>query len=68
MSKRIKAEKYKKLVEKVLKGKKHKTKLFNQCSYCGRRRGYIRQFGLCRICFRRFAHEGKIPGVTKSSW
>ena len=40
----------------------------NRCKLCGRPRGYIRMFGLCRICFRRLALEGQIPGVTKSSW
>ena len=40
----------------------------NRCRRCGRPRGYIRRFGLCRICFRELALEGKIPGVTKSSW
>ncbi len=67
-NKRIKKVKHQKLVEKIQKGKKHKTKYFNQCSRCGRRRGYIRQFGLCRICFRELAHKGEVPGVTKSSW
>ncbi len=40
----------------------------NRCYRCGRPRGYIRRFGLCRICFRELALQGKIPGVTKSSW
>jgi small subunit ribosomal protein S14 len=40
----------------------------NRCKICGRPRGYIRRFGLCRICFRDLALRGKIPGVTKSSW
>jgi small subunit ribosomal protein S14 len=40
----------------------------NRCKLCGRPRGYIRMFALCRICFRRLALEGQIPGVTKSSW
>jgi small subunit ribosomal protein S14 len=40
----------------------------NRCTRCGRPRGYIRRFGLCRICFRELALEGKIPGVVKSSW
>ena len=40
----------------------------NRCNHCGRPRGYMRRFGLCRICFREFALQGKIPGVTKSSW
>jgi len=40
----------------------------NRCFRCGRPRGYMRRFGLCRICFRELALQGKIPGVTKSSW
>ncbi len=40
----------------------------NRCRICGRPRGYIRRFGLCRICFRELALQGQIPGVTKSSW
>lgn len=40
----------------------------NRCKVCGRPRGYIRKFGLCRICFRELASNGKLPGVTKSSW
>ena len=40
----------------------------NRCQRCGRPRGYIRRFGLCRICFRELALAGKIPGVVKSSW
>ena len=40
----------------------------NRCQRCGRPRGYMRRFGLCRICFRELALEGKIPGVVKSSW
>lgn len=40
----------------------------NRCRLCGRPRGYIRKFGLCRLCFRKSAHLGLLPGVTKSSW
>ena len=40
----------------------------NRCERCGRPRGYMRRFGLCRICFRELALQGKIPGVMKSSW
>ncbi|MBI2848289.1 MAG: type Z 30S ribosomal protein S14 [Chloroflexi bacterium] len=40
----------------------------NRCYQCGRPRGYIRLFGLCRICFRRLALIGQIPGVRKASW
>lgn len=40
----------------------------NRCKLCGRQRGYLRQFGVCRICFRELALEGKIPGIRKASW
>ncbi len=47
---------------------KYKTRFHNRCRLCGRPRGYMRQFGMCRICFRNLAAEGRLPGVTKSSW
>lgn len=40
----------------------------NRCQRCGRARGFLRKFKLCRICFRNLALEGQLPGVTKSSW
>jgi len=40
----------------------------NRCRLCGRSRGYMRKFGLCRLCFREFAHKGEIPGIRKASW
>ncbi len=40
----------------------------HRCSVCGRPRGYMRRFALCRICFRERANQGLLPGVTKSSW
>jgi small subunit ribosomal protein S14 len=40
----------------------------NRCFRCGRPRGFIRKFKLCRICFRQLALAGEIPGVTKASW
>jgi len=40
----------------------------NRCQLCGRPRGYMRRFGLCRICFRELAVTGQVPGVRKSSW
>jgi small subunit ribosomal protein S14 len=48
--------------------RKYPNRVRNRCKKCGRPRGYIRRFGLCRICFRELALEGKIPGVAKSSW
>jgi small subunit ribosomal protein S14 len=47
---------------------KFPTRATNRCFKCGRKRGYMRDFDLCRICFRELANEGKIPGITKSSW
>ena len=44
------------------------ARVHNRCLRCGRGRGYLRKFALCRICFRDLALEGHIPGVTKSSW
>jgi len=48
--------------------RKHKTRVRNRCRLCGRPQGYIRRFQLCRICFRKLALRGEIPGVAKSSW
>ncbi|UYN89803.1 MAG: type Z 30S ribosomal protein S14 [Anaerolineales bacterium] len=48
--------------------RKFANQVRNRCKVCGRPRGYMRRFGLCRICFRQFALEGKIPGVVKASW
>lgn len=48
--------------------RKYAVQVRNRCSMCGRPRGYMRRFGLCRICFREQALQGKLPGVTKSSW
>ena len=45
-----------------------KTRIRNRCDLTGRPRAYYRKFGLCRICLREAAHEGYIPGMTKSSW
>jgi len=45
-----------------------KVRLHNRCQLTGRPRGYMRQFGISRVLFRKMANEGKIPGVTKASW
>ena len=47
---------------------KFKVRHRNRCNRCGRPRGYMRKFQLCRICFRELSLQGHIPGVTKSSW
>ncbi|MBK8190488.1 MAG: type Z 30S ribosomal protein S14 [Vampirovibrionales bacterium] len=49
-------------------GKFPRVKLHNRCGLCGRPRAYYRQFGLCRLCLRKLASEGKLPGVFKASW
>ncbi|SMB83863.1 SSU ribosomal protein S14P [Desulfonispora thiosulfatigenes DSM 11270] len=52
----------------VRKAPKFDVRVVNRCKVCGRPRGYMRKFGMCRVCFRKFAYEGQLPGVTKSSW
>jgi small subunit ribosomal protein S14 len=55
-------------VAKEQKKPKFKIRLRNRCQRCGRPRGYLRKFRLCRICFRELALLGELPGVVKSSW
>ncbi len=47
---------------------KFKVRKRNRCKLCGRPRGYLRDFDMCRICFRSLALKGELPGVTKASW
>ena len=56
------------LIVKALKEPKFSTRVRNRCSECGRPRGYLRLFRLCRICFRNNALIGVLPGVKKASW
>ena len=51
-----------------LKNPKFKCRVVRRCFRCGRKRGFMRKFGLCRICFREMANLGLIPGIKKSSW
>lgn len=53
---------------KMRKKPKFKIRVRNRCRLCGRSRGYIRKFQMCRICFRAHALRGEIPGVVKASW
>ncbi len=55
-------------IVKQKKPPKFKVRAYNRCALCGRRRGYMRKFGICRICFRENALAGNIPGVRKASW
>ena len=56
------------LVIKQQQEPKFKVRKYHRCLRCGRARGYINKFALCRICFRELANQGIIPGVMKSSW
>jgi len=53
---------------KAKKTPKYKVRQHNRCNICGRPRAYYRKFGICRICLRNLALDGKIPGVRKASW
>ena len=55
-------------IAKSNKKPKFSTRIVRRCWKCGRKHGYMRQFNLCRICFRELAEKGEIPGVTRSSW
>lgn len=56
------------MIVKAQRKPKFSTRQVNRCKICGRPHGYIRKFGLCRICFREYASRGQVPGVTKASW
>ncbi len=56
------------MMAKMAKKPKFKIRHRNRCRRCGRPRGYLRKFQMCRLCFRQLALLGEIPGVTKSSW
>ncbi|MHC5034048.1 MAG: type Z 30S ribosomal protein S14 [Planctomycetota bacterium] len=56
------------LVERSQRKPKYSTRHRNRCSLCGRPRGYMRKFRICRICFRNLASKAEVPGVTKASW
>jgi small subunit ribosomal protein S14 len=53
---------------KSQKKPKYSTRIVRRCWRCGRSRGYLRKFKICRICFRELASQGEIAGVKKSSW
>jgi small subunit ribosomal protein S14 len=56
------------LVNKSKAKPKYKVQAYTRCARCGRPRAVFKRFGLCRLCFRQMAHNGEIPGITKSSW
>jgi small subunit ribosomal protein S14 len=58
----------KSMIAKAQRTQRFGVRSYHRCGVCGRPRGYMRRFGLCRICFRERALLGELPGVTKSSW
>ena len=61
------------MAKKCLKVKQQRkpkfpSRAYNRCQLCGRPRSYYRKFKCCRICFRKLALAGQIPGVRKASW
>ena len=58
----------KSMIAKAKRTPKYNVRRYNRCSLCGRPRGYMRDFDVCRICFRDLALRGQLPGVTKASW
>ena len=58
----------KSMIAKQKRTPKFAVRHYYRCRVCGRPRGYLRRFGMCRICFRNLSLRGEIPGVTKSSW
>jgi len=56
------------LIEKAKRPNKFRVRGYNRCPLCGRPRAFYRKFNMCRICLRKYALKGEIPGVIKSSW
>ncbi|MDD5547431.1 MAG: type Z 30S ribosomal protein S14 [Candidatus Pacebacteria bacterium] len=56
------------VIARSAKKPKYSSRIVRRCFKCGRKRGYMRKFGVCRICFRELAGRGEIPGVKKTSW
>ena len=58
----------KSMIAKAAKTPKFSSRAYTRCSICGRPKSVYRDFGVCRICLRKMANEGLLPGVRKSSW
>jgi small subunit ribosomal protein S14 len=56
------------LIMKAQRPVKFSTRMYSRCKLCGRPRGFIRKFQLCRLCFRELVLKGEVPGVVKASW
>lgn len=58
----------KSMIAKAARPQRFQVRTYHRCKICGRPRGYMRKFQMCRICFRKLALAGQVPGVTKASW
>ena len=58
----------KSMIAKQKREPKFSTRYYNRCKICGRPHSYMRKYGICRLCFRKLAYQGDIPGVKKASW
>jgi small subunit ribosomal protein S14 len=58
----------KSMIAKAKRKPKFSSRAYTRCSICGRPKSVLRDFGICRLCFRKMANEGLLPGVRKSSW
>jgi small subunit ribosomal protein S14 len=58
----------KSMIAKASRKPKFSAREYTRCSICGRQHSVLRDFGICRICFRKMANEGLLPGVRKASW
>ena len=56
------------LIVRASRPAKFRTRAYRRCKLCGRPRGYIRKFELCRLCFRELALKSEVPGIVKASW
>ena len=56
------------MIVKAKQKPKFAVRAYTRCAICGRSRAYLRKFGVCRLCFRKYASIGQIPGVRKASW
>jgi small subunit ribosomal protein S14 len=56
------------LIVRASRPAKFPTRAYHRCKLCGRPRGYLRKFELCRLCFRELALKGEVPGIVKASW
>ena len=58
----------KSMIAKQKRAPKLSTRAYTRCNICGRPHAVLKKFGVCRICFRKLAYHGQIPGVKKASW